>query len=244
MADRVKAWLVPAIFITLSSGGIISPQPAFASDEATVAMAYFNKGDFKEAQRCFENLTLLEPNNSRAAYYLALTHLRQKQTEVAERQFRMIVDKFPKTYEAEISTANLRSLEAGKKATEKTTSTTSTQTKPAVEQSQTGPASETGNSHAQRDFEDAQKQAAEIKRGAATRAQFYLDQASQKAAELKQVLVGRQFAGRAYSDERIEAETADLKKQAAIIIESGNNEANDLLNRAKLRKDSETQQTH
>jgi cbb3-type cytochrome oxidase cytochrome c subunit len=91
-----------------------------------------------------------------------------------------------------------------------------------------------------RELVEATVQAEMIRTSAKTRAQFITNQVNSMAAEMRQVMVGKAMTGRAYSDEAIDAATFDLRNQAKSIIDGGEREASDVMNRAQLRYDAET----
>ena len=200
-----------------------------AADLASQAAAEFKKENYIVALPLFKKLIVAEPKNARAYYYLALVYLKLNDIAAAQQQFRIIITDFPRSSEASYSMKFMDEIDSKNK-------TSDVHKTDAVE-----PPKPTENyAKVDRELVEATVQAEMIRTSAKTRAQFITNQVNSMAAEMRQVMVGKAMTGRAYSDEAIDAATFDLRNQAKSIIDGGEREASDVMNRAQLRYDAET----
>ena len=199
--------------------------PALADELATKAMAAFKQQKYEQAEDCFKQICEAEPSNERAHYYLALCLSKLKKEDLAKEELSFIVNSFPGTKEAEYSATLLKKIIS--------TEHSAIESKPVQPQEKPVEKSTTD-----RDYEAAVAQAAEIRKSAKTRAQFYINSANQQSQEMKEVVRGRAFPHRVYSDSDIDAANADFKSQAQRIIDDGDREAEEILRRAQLRRDA------
>ena len=199
-----------------------------AAELAAEAAAEYKHGNYKAAEPLFKKLIVAEPGNSRAQYYLALVYLKLNNIPAAQELFRLIVITFPGSQEADYSERYLNEFEAKSSAA-------ASKNAP-----QTPPAQAENDIKADKDLSDAAAQAELIRVSAKSHAQQITNQANSMAAELREVKTGKAMVGRAYSDEAIDAATLDLRNQAKYIIDAGEREAMDVMNRAQMRHDAET----
>ena len=194
-------------------------------------MSFFQKGNYKAAQPLFEKLVASSPSDGRALYYLALVYYKQNDITQAQTQFQKIVSAFPDSAEAKYSVQYLQAIEG------KSVFSQENATPPKADSK---PAQAANNDKAERDLTEAKTQAASIIAEAKRHAAEFDKRAKDMTDELKQVMVGKRFASPAYSQDQLNAATADLRQQSKFTIERGKKEAEDLLNRAQLRYDAET----
>jgi tetratricopeptide (TPR) repeat protein len=206
---------------------VLTSVPAFAESGANLAARLFAQGNYQAAQPIFENLVKNEPTNARARYYLGLVYLKRARKDLARVQFQQILTLAPESEEARFSDTLLSQIDAKPSA-------------PPVIQS-----SGSNTDKADRDLAEATEQADALKAHAKSESDNLLGQASRMAKDMEALpAAGRGSRGSAYSQDSINAATADLRRQAAAALERGNREATDILSRAQLRHDAGVQSTN
>jgi len=220
-----------SVFVPFLSVTVLASYAASGSSASVQAMAYFQKGNYKAAQPLFEKLVASSPSDGRALYYLALVYYKQNDITQAQSQFQKIVSAFPNSPEAKYSVQYLKAIEGKSVFSDENAATP----KATAKQPES-----TSNDKADRDLAEAKAQAESITAEAKRHAAEFDKQATQMSDEMKQVLRGRQFPHQAYSQDQINAATADLHQQSKFTIDRGKKEAQDLLDRAQLRYDAQT----
>jgi tetratricopeptide (TPR) repeat protein len=220
-----------SVCMPLLSVSVLASHAAGGSSTSAQAMAYFQKGNYKAAQPLFEKMVASSPSDGRALYYLALVYYKQNNIAQAQSQFQKIVSAFPDSSEAKYSVQYLKAIE-GKSVFSDENGTPPKGT--------AKPPDSTSNDKADRDLAEAKSQAETIIAESKRHAAEFDKQAKQMTDEMKQVLVGKRFASPAYSQDQLNAATADLRKQSKDTLDRGKKEAEDLLNRAQLRYEAQT----
>ncbi len=100
--DKVISRLV-ALAVTFGCMYVCSMLPVSADDAFNKGVGTFNKRDYKSALIQFEAIVKREPRNAYALYYVAICNQYLGKPEVARKQYRDIVDKFPGTSAARMS---------------------------------------------------------------------------------------------------------------------------------------------
>jgi hypothetical protein len=197
---------------------------AVADSNSQSAAKLFANGNYKAAQPLFETLVKNEPRNVRARYYLGLVYLNLAHKDLARNQFQQIMNLAPQSEEARFSETLLARIDPKVPVLPPTESTNSSSEK------------------MDRELTEANAQSDAIKAHAKAESDNLLAQANKMANEMQALpAAARGSRGSAYSQDSINAATADLKRQAADALERGNREANDVLNRAQLRHDAAAQ---
>jgi tetratricopeptide (TPR) repeat protein len=217
--------------MSLLSVTVIAGHAQGGSSTSAQAIAYFQKGNFKAAQPLFEKLVASSPSDSRALYYLALVYYKQNNVVQAQSQFQKIVSAFPDSSEAKYSVQYLKTIEG------KSVFSDENATPPKATEKQFDSKS---NDKADRELAEAKTQAEAIIAESKRHAAEFDQRAKQMTDEMKHVMVGKQFARPAYSQDQLNAATADLRQQSKYTLDRGKKEAQDLLDRAQLRYDAQT----
>ncbi|MDR3615445.1 MAG: tetratricopeptide repeat protein [Candidatus Obscuribacterales bacterium] len=224
---------VLSVCLPFLSVTVLACHAAGGSSTSAQAMVYFQKGNYRAAQPLFEKLVAGSPSDSRALYYLALVYYKQNNVAQAQSQFQKIVSAFPSSPEAKYSLHYLTAIEGKSVFTEENATPPKATAKPSD-------AAVLGNDKADRDLAEAKAQAETIIAESKRHAAEFDKQAKDMQDELKQVLVGKRFARPAYSQDQLNAATADLRQQSKFTLDRGKKEAEDLLNRAQMRYEAQT----
>jgi tetratricopeptide (TPR) repeat protein len=188
----------------------------------------FLEGKYGEALPLFKELVAADPRNERARYYLGMAYWKLNQLVPAKEQFQFIVDQNKDSEESRYSARMLVVLSRQAPVAN-------------AKQPATTRSSDSNNESIARDLEAAKAQADQILGEAETRAAALDLQASRLGQDMSsQVgLLFRGRNGRVYSQAEIDDATGDLRKQAKDIRDRANREAAEILNRAKMRAESE-----
>jgi tetratricopeptide (TPR) repeat protein len=224
-----------SVCMPFASVAVLASHAAGGSSTSAQAMAYFQKGNYKAAQPLFEKMVASSPSDGRALYYLGLVYYKQNDVAQAQSQFQKIISAFPNSAEAKYSVQYLKAIEGKSVFSEENA------TRPAATTKQPDAAAgNAGNDKADRDLAEAKAQAETIIAESKRHAAEFDQRAKNMTDEMKQVMVGRQFARPAYSQDQLNNATADLRQQSKLTLDRGKKEAEDLLNRAQMRYDAQT----